>query len=211
MTTKYTKHTKAGGETPQSLFENSNLDCSSRRKEAQVSRFLRAFMVKSHPDRSGLTSAATFQTDSQGTPPQNAHGGVKGLCNPFPFRVLSCVSWFQLLFPGGIVPPDRFPPSGTAIGLAVFRQRITAVTAQAVWADVEADLQSGALTFIPLVWPAVFREAEAMAQRHTPGLGSRSLDILHVAAVLAASAVDFVTFDNRQAALAKEAGLNVKA
>ena len=97
-----------------------------------------------------------------------------------------------------------------AIAQTVFRKQLTAATAQATWANVEADIHNGALVLVRLAWPDVFREAESLAQRHTPATGSRSLDTLHVAAAVAAGAVDFVTFDIRQAALVKHVGLTVK-
>ena len=45
----------------------------------------------------------------------------------------------------------------------------------------------------------------------TTTLGCRTLDIIHVAAALVLEAKEFVTFDTRQAALAKQAGLTVKS
>ena len=41
-------------------------------------------------------------------------------------------------------------------------------------------------------------------------LGCRTLDIIHVAAALVIGAKEFVTFDGRQAAMARKAGLTVK-
>ncbi len=41
-------------------------------------------------------------------------------------------------------------------------------------------------------------------------LGCRTLDIIHMAAALVIGVKKFVTFDHRQAALARMAGLNVK-
>lgn len=41
-------------------------------------------------------------------------------------------------------------------------------------------------------------------------LGCRTLDIIHVAAALVLGTKEFVTFDGRQGALAKQAGLTVK-
>ena len=41
-------------------------------------------------------------------------------------------------------------------------------------------------------------------------LGCRTLDIIHVAAALVIGAREFVTFDGRQGAMAKQAGLAVK-
>ncbi len=40
-------------------------------------------------------------------------------------------------------------------------------------------------------------------------LGCRTLDIIHVAAAIVLGAKIFITFDGRQAALAKQAGLAV--
>jgi predicted nucleic acid-binding protein len=97
-----------------------------------------------------------------------------------------------------------------AFSLALFRKQITAATAQAAWTNVEADLQAGVLVVPAVLWLDAFREAEKMAQLHTPASGSRSLDTLHVAAALVIRTVDFVTFDIREAALARLTGLNVK-
>jgi hypothetical protein len=45
---------------------------------------------------------------------------------------------------------------------------------------------------------------------HSATLGCRTLDIIHVAAALVIGAGEFVTFDVRQGAMAKKAGLEVK-
>lgn len=45
----------------------------------------------------------------------------------------------------------------------------------------------------------------------TPRLGCRTMDILHVACALEISATEFLTFDQRQSALAAHAGLKVTA
>ena len=55
-----------------------------------------------------------------------------------------------------------------------------------------------------------FREAERLAAAHTETLGVRSFDLLHVGMAVALGATEFLTFDTRQAALAKAAGLKVK-
>ena len=46
---------------------------------------------------------------------------------------------------------------------------------------------------------------------HSEILGTRSLDVLHVACALVLGGNDFLTFDHRQGALAKAAGLKVPA
>jgi predicted nucleic acid-binding protein len=54
----------------------------------------------------------------------------------------------------------------------------------------------------------VHSRAEHLARRHAAVLGTRTLDILHVAAALALGATRFVTSDRRQASLAKAARLD---
>jgi hypothetical protein len=71
-------------------------------------------------------------------------------------------------------------------------------------------LASGLLVAKPDLWGKLVREAESLAEHHTPALGTRSLDILHVAAALVLGATEFCTFDTRQAKLAKAAGLHVQ-
>ena len=97
-----------------------------------------------------------------------------------------------------------------ALSLAVFQQRLTPAEAQAAWQEVQHDLESGSLVPQPDLWGKLLREAESLAERHTPRIGSRSLDVLHVAAALVLGANVFCTFDSRQAKLAHLAGLRVQ-
>jgi uncharacterized protein len=57
----------------------------------------------------------------------------------------------------------------------------------------------------------VKQKAEELSAGHAATLGCRTLDIIHVAAAVVIGVSDFVTFDNRQAALAKLCGLTVKS
>jgi hypothetical protein len=57
----------------------------------------------------------------------------------------------------------------------------------------------------------VMIEAERLSALHSGILGTRSLDVLHVACALVLGGSDFLTFDIRQGALAKAAGLKVPA
>ena len=45
---------------------------------------------------------------------------------------------------------------------------------------------------------------------HTETLGVRSFDLLHVGLAVALGSTEFLTFDTRQASLARAAGLRVK-
>ena len=97
-----------------------------------------------------------------------------------------------------------------ALGLAVFQQRLTPAQSLAAWQEVEQDLASGTLVAKPNLWGRLVREAEPLAEHHTPVIGSRSLDVLHVAAALVLGATEFCTLDARQAKLAQLAGLHVQ-
>ena len=57
---------------------------------------------------------------------------------------------------------------------------------------------------------AVEQKAEELSAGHAATLGCRTLDIIHVAAALVIGTKEFVTFDGRQGALARQAGLSVK-
>jgi predicted nucleic acid-binding protein len=97
-----------------------------------------------------------------------------------------------------------------AMSLAVFQQRLTLAEAQAAWTQVQEDLKAGVLVSKPDLWGKTVQEAEALATHHTPTTGSRSLDVLHVAAALASGATEFCTFDARQAKLVSLAGMLVR-
>jgi len=97
-----------------------------------------------------------------------------------------------------------------AFGLTVFQQRLTPAESRAAWQEVEQDLASGLLVAKPDWWEKLLREAERLAGQHTPAIGSRSLDVLHVAAALVSEATDFCTLDTRQGKLAQLAGLHVQ-
>jgi predicted nucleic acid-binding protein len=57
------------------------------------------------------------------------------------------------------------------------------------------------------LWRATLKRAGNLSQKHTPVLGCRSLDVLHVASALELELKNFLTFDRRQQKLAKAAGL----
>jgi predicted nucleic acid-binding protein len=88
-----------------------------------------------------------------------------------------------------------------AISLRVFRKEIKPSVAKSALALLRKDLESGVLMVRPLP-VATFERAKQLARKRTPRLGTRSLDILHVAAALVLQASGFYTFDARRAKLA---------
>jgi predicted nucleic acid-binding protein len=77
-------------------------------------------------------------------------------------------------------------------------------------ADLQTDLNTGALVVATADWPDVHRLAETLSKRHTIAGGHRSLDALHVATALHLGAREFLTFDANQRKLAAAEQLKVK-
>jgi predicted nucleic acid-binding protein len=96
-----------------------------------------------------------------------------------------------------------------SVALAVFRHDVTAAAGQAAVADLDADLAAGRLFVADLLWRRALDLAVDLGRRHTPKLGTRTLDILHVASALTFGCRRFVTYDARQARLARAVGLRV--
>jgi predicted nucleic acid-binding protein len=98
----------------------------------------------------------------------------------------------------------------SGIRLRVFRKEISAEQRTAAFQEIDSDLEENVLTHTPIPWTDTFREAEDLAASHTEKLGVRSFDLMHVGLALALGAGEFLTFDARQASLARAAGLKVK-
>jgi predicted nucleic acid-binding protein len=95
-----------------------------------------------------------------------------------------------------------------AIAQHVFRGQITEDHATRTYQRLSRHLSADvwAITGFP---DAAFTKGAALARTHVARLGTRTLDSLHVAAALELKAERFWTFDERQAKLAKAAGLKV--
>jgi len=74
---------------------------------------------------------------------------------------------------------------------------------------MDNDLSQQVLKRPELSWTDVFRKAEELSRRFTSRSGSRSLDLIHVASALLIPCRQFLTFDLRQAAVTKKAGLRL--
>ena len=94
-----------------------------------------------------------------------------------------------------------------AIELRVFRRELTVSEVKAALAAFESDVGDGVFTVVPT--PAtMYERARQLARAHTAKMGTRTLDILHVAAALVLKADSFYTFDWRQRDLAKSENLS---
>lgn len=116
---------------------------------------------------------------------------------------------------GAHPPPLAFTPLAAlelrnALNRSIQRRRISAAQRDALWQDIEADIAAGFLA--PTLVPSeeLYKKARELSDRHTPNLGTRSLDLLHVAAALVMEAREFFSFDERQRQAAAREGLKVK-
>ncbi len=96
-----------------------------------------------------------------------------------------------------------------AFALKVFRGEITDRQYDGLMECLAADRTSGIIDDLHADWNRVFDKAAEIARTHTPGLGNRSLDIMHIALAAETGYKKIVTFDNRQLKLAMANGLEV--
>jgi len=98
-----------------------------------------------------------------------------------------------------------------SVALAVFRRDIDRVAGEAAIIDLDADIAAGRLYIADLLWRRGLDRAVDLSRKHTPELGTRTLDVLHVASAMTLGCHRFVTHDERQARLAKAVGLRVSS
>ena len=96
-----------------------------------------------------------------------------------------------------------------AIRLKRFRGEITKEEEAAALRAVREDRDAGRLTRPDYDLVEVFQRAERLSAKYSGDIGTRSLDLLHVAAALEAGCTVFASFDERQRKAAALAGLKV--
>jgi len=89
-----------------------------------------------------------------------------------------------------------------AFGLRVFRREASSVAAKSALANFEKDMRDGILQLRGLS-EAVFERARQLSQQTTAKMGTRTADLLHVAAALELGVDYLYTFDQQQRKLAK--------
>ena len=80
----------------------------------------------------------------------------------------------------------------------------------AALAQLQANLDTGALVVVSTEWADVIHLAERISAQQTIKGGHRYLDVLHVATAVHLGAVEFLSFDTNQRKLAAAEGLAVK-
>ncbi|MGA7078927.1 MAG: type II toxin-antitoxin system VapC family toxin [Terriglobales bacterium] len=88
-----------------------------------------------------------------------------------------------------------------AFGLRVFRKEVSAAQAHESLVDFEKDLRDGSLQLRGLSDP-IFERAQQLSRKTTAKHGTRTADLLHVAAALELGVSYFYSFDQKQRKLA---------
>jgi len=97
-----------------------------------------------------------------------------------------------------------------ALHLAVFRGELSSRDAALKKRLFLEDVAQGIFAIAPVPASELFAQSLQLAERHSARLGTRSLDLIHVAAALLLKAETFLSFDQRQRKAAKAEGLKVK-
>lgn len=97
-----------------------------------------------------------------------------------------------------------------AIHLKLFRTEITQDVTNLIISRFEEHEKNGIYYRPQLDWATIFSHAIDLSQKHSAIIGSRSLDILHVASALSIDADRFLSVDDRQTKLAALAGLKIE-
>jgi len=97
-----------------------------------------------------------------------------------------------------------------AIELRVFRKEIGPAQADRSLADFQRDVDNGAFGVIRSVSASSYERALLLSRRYTRQLGTRGMDVIHVAIAIEERAEVFYTFDRLQKKLADRAGLTIR-
>ena len=91
----------------------------------------------------------------------------------------------------------------------LFRRELPASKVKAAAGLFESDIADGIFERKSLS-EDIFRQASSLSRRHTGRIGTRTLDVLHVACAVVFGSSEFYTFDQNQEKLARTAGLKVR-
>jgi hypothetical protein len=95
------------------------------------------------------------------------------------------------------------------ICLAAFRKAISTEALSDALASFDEDFAEGRYVQADSLWRQTLRRAGEIGRNHTPAIGCRSLDVLHVAAALELGLRYFLTFDHSQQQLVRATGLKL--
>lgn len=95
----------------------------------------------------------------------------------------------------------------TALRLLFGRGHIDAAEMRGLLGHIDEDLRAGRFERPSIEMEAIFNRAEVLSNKHASGSRARTLDILHVAALIESGCSSLVSGDSRQIALADAEGV----
>jgi predicted nucleic acid-binding protein len=95
------------------------------------------------------------------------------------------------------------------IALAAHRKLISEAGYNAALAALDDDFEQERYVQADLLWRAALRRASDLSRQFSRSLGTRSLDVLHVASALELGFRSFISYDVRQQKLVKSVGLKL--
>jgi predicted nucleic acid-binding protein len=110
---------------------------------------------------------------------------------------------------GNPLPLTRFGRTEivNSFQLDLHRGFLTEEDVRAAMSDLGTDIEDGRLVLVDSLFRRTLDLACQLSERHSSRVGTRTLDVIHVASALTMKATHFVTYDDRQASLAKAIGL----
>ena len=115
----------------------------------------------------------------------------------------------RLLFDRAEIPlftPLHFIELRNSLRMLAFRGAIDPATVGGRIADLDDDLRKCRLIVSVIDFDVLARHADSLSSAHTVDLGTRALDIMHVAAAQVLQCEAFLTYDARQRKLAEAVG-----
>jgi predicted nucleic acid-binding protein len=97
------------------------------------------------------------------------------------------------------------------LALASHRKLLDERAFAAALGALDDDFQQGRYAQVDLLWRSALSRAGDLSREFTRTLGTRSLDVLHVASALELGFRSFLTYDARQQSLGRAVGLKVLA
>ena len=117
---------------------------------------------------------------------------------------VSAIAWIDAAGPSIAFSHFHAVEIPNAIRLKRFRDELTAAQESAALRAFEDDVTAGRLARPVYDLAAAFRRAASLPARHSSRRGTRSMDILHVAAALEIGCREFISLDARQRQIARE-------
>ena len=113
--------------------------------------------------------------------------------------------------PGAVIlSPLSLLEIRNALNMAIRRGEMGETERDAILVDIRRQLEVGYFRLAEVSQSEIYAKASELSDRNTPGIGTRSLDLMHVATALLCRAQRFLSTDTRQREAAKAEGMEVK-